>query len=167
MHRMRSCTCRTSSAGSRRWRAIWSCWEDRRHYDAVAATALRCFSQKTSNCWQESTPIPHCVRGFSPPFGIQSVVAPSDVLYRETRTGSTPKAHWTHMKLLPYDIHMPSRMPRSAGPRAPDVNHLIASLPPEEYRRLLPHLQRATLSLGEIIHESGAHPNHVYFPTSP
>src|SRR6266567_8906096 len=26
MRRMRSCICRTSSAGSRRWRGIWSCW---------------------------------------------------------------------------------------------------------------------------------------------
>lgn len=44
------------------------------------------------------------------------------------------------------------------------ANHLLAALPPEEYQRLVPHLQYVSLSLGEVLHESGEAIEQVYFP---
>ncbi|HET9530235.1 MAG TPA: Crp/Fnr family transcriptional regulator [Blastocatellia bacterium] len=45
-------------------------------------------------------------------------------------------------------------------------NHLLASLPDEEYQRILPHLESVSFSLGEPIYESGKQLKHVFFPTS-
>ena len=55
-----------------------------------------------------------------------------------------------------------------AGTRAPSPsieNRLLASLPQEEYRRLLPRLERVTLTFGEILYEPGETIEHVYFPS--
>jgi CRP-like cAMP-binding protein len=48
----------------------------------------------------------------------------------------------------------------------PHQNHLLASLPPEEYERLLPHLELVEIPLGEVIYESGDELRYVYFPTT-
>ncbi len=48
----------------------------------------------------------------------------------------------------------------------PSGNRLLASLPPEDYERLLPHLKPVSFSLGEVVYESGARMDHIYFPTS-
>ncbi len=48
----------------------------------------------------------------------------------------------------------------------PHQNHLLDSLPPEEYKRLLPHLELVKIPLGEVIYESGDELRHVYFPTT-
>ncbi|MEQ6917016.1 Crp/Fnr family transcriptional regulator [Halomonas aquatica] len=47
----------------------------------------------------------------------------------------------------------------------PRQNHLLASLPRDEYERLAPHLERVELTLGESLVESGMEMRHVYFPT--
>ena len=45
-------------------------------------------------------------------------------------------------------------------------NRLLAALPHEEYARLLPHLEPVSFSLGEVLYESGAQMDHIYFPTT-
>ena len=48
----------------------------------------------------------------------------------------------------------------------PLENHLLAALPEEVYKHLLPHLEPVTFALGEVVYESGGQMTHVYFPTS-
>ncbi len=48
----------------------------------------------------------------------------------------------------------------------PRANHLLAALPYVELRRLLPQLEWVAMPLNQVLHESGAAQNHVYFPTS-
>jgi CRP-like cAMP-binding protein len=43
-------------------------------------------------------------------------------------------------------------------------NHLLAALPPQEWSRWAPLLERVDMPLGEVIYESGVALNHVYFP---
>ncbi|MDZ7751782.1 MAG: Crp/Fnr family transcriptional regulator [Gammaproteobacteria bacterium] len=43
---------------------------------------------------------------------------------------------------------------------------MLDALPAETRRRLLPHLQRVPMALGEVICEPGRAMGHVYFPTS-
>lgn len=43
-------------------------------------------------------------------------------------------------------------------------NRLLAALPPEEYQRLLPHLEPVSLPLRKIIHTPGEPIDYVYFP---
>ena len=52
--------------------------------------------------------------------------------------------------------------------RGPDPkgNQLLAALPPAEYRRWLPHLEAVPLALGQVLYESGATLEHVYFPAT-
>lgn len=57
-------------------------------------------------------------------------------------------------------------MPANADTPAPTKNRLLAMLPRDEYERILPHLGHATFSLGEVLYESGARMDHVYFPTT-
>lgn len=56
-------------------------------------------------------------------------------------------------------------MPRSAKPREPVDNRLLAALPGGEYQRLKPYLEPVTLPFGEILYEPGDTLRHVYFPT--
>lgn len=49
---------------------------------------------------------------------------------------------------------------------SPNQNHLLAALPPEEFERLLPHLELVPMLLGEALHEPGIHVRHVHFPTT-
>lgn len=46
------------------------------------------------------------------------------------------------------------------------MNHLLAALPPDEFSRLKPSLEPVSLSLGEVIYESGEELEHIYFPTT-
>jgi CRP-like cAMP-binding protein len=48
----------------------------------------------------------------------------------------------------------------------PKQNHLLASLPAEEYARLLPDLELIPMPLGWAVYESGGHMSHLYFPTT-
>jgi CRP-like cAMP-binding protein len=46
------------------------------------------------------------------------------------------------------------------------TQQLLSMLPPEDHQRLLPSLQPVTLSLGEVVYESGGRLDSVYFPTT-
>jgi CRP-like cAMP-binding protein len=48
----------------------------------------------------------------------------------------------------------------------PNQNHLLAALLDAEFDRLAPHLDPIMMRLGDVLYESGATVNHVYFPTS-
>ncbi|HSE33800.1 MAG TPA: Crp/Fnr family transcriptional regulator [Pyrinomonadaceae bacterium] len=45
------------------------------------------------------------------------------------------------------------------------VNRLLATLPKNEYKRLLPSLKPVNLTFGEVLYEAGDIIKHVYFPT--
>jgi CRP-like cAMP-binding protein len=45
-------------------------------------------------------------------------------------------------------------------------NRLIRALPGDDYQRWLPSLEHVELPLGQVLYESGAVLNHVYFPTT-
>lgn len=47
---------------------------------------------------------------------------------------------------------------------APNVNYILASLPPEDYERLQPHLEPYEMKHGEILHRAGGEMEYVYFP---
>lgn len=57
--------------------------------------------------------------------------------------------------------------PASAAPEspAPEQNHLLAALSPQERARLYPHLRLVPMPLGKVLYESGAVQRSVYFPT--
>lgn len=48
----------------------------------------------------------------------------------------------------------------------PNANRLLATLPVEDYQRLLPNLKPVTFALGQVIYESQGHMKQVYFPTT-
>jgi CRP-like cAMP-binding protein len=48
----------------------------------------------------------------------------------------------------------------------PQQNHLLAALTPAERERIYPQLQLTPMRLGEVLYESGARLNHVYFPAN-
>ncbi|MEO7659740.1 MAG: Crp/Fnr family transcriptional regulator [Pyrinomonadaceae bacterium] len=45
-------------------------------------------------------------------------------------------------------------------------NHLLAALPKEDLERIEPHLESVSLSLGQVLYESGDKLSHLYFPTT-
>ena len=51
-------------------------------------------------------------------------------------------------------------------PPSPRENHLLATLPPEDYARLEPHLEMVPMPLGKVLYESGVQMRQVYFPTT-
>ena len=51
-----------------------------------------------------------------------------------------------------------------AGKRASIPNRLLAALPRKDYRKLQPVLEPVELAFGEILYESQAEIQHVYFP---
>jgi CRP-like cAMP-binding protein len=57
-------------------------------------------------------------------------------------------------------------MSKATALRAPPTNRLLAALPKNEYRRLLPTLEPFPLVFGEVIYEPGDPIRHVYFPAS-
>ena len=54
-------------------------------------------------------------------------------------------------------------MPVAADPRE---NHLLAVLPPAEWKRWQPQLERVELPLGHVVYEPGSTMSHVYFPVT-
>jgi CRP-like cAMP-binding protein len=61
--------------------------------------------------------------------------------------------------------------PRSCGATIdasinPEHNHLLASLPDDQWQRWLPHLEHVDLPLGQVLYEAGGTLSHVYFPTT-
>ena len=57
-------------------------------------------------------------------------------------------------------------MSKTSALRAPPTNRLLAALPKDQYRQLLPDLEQFPLIFGESIYRRGAVVRHVYFPTS-
>jgi CRP-like cAMP-binding protein len=57
-------------------------------------------------------------------------------------------------------------MPISTKPQGPVENRLLAALPGEVFDRLLPHLQRVSFALGDVVYESSEQMDHLYFPTT-
>ena len=53
-----------------------------------------------------------------------------------------------------------------SSPHQPTQNHLLASLPPADYARLLPDLELIPMPLGWAVYESGSRQGYVYFPTT-
>jgi CRP-like cAMP-binding protein len=49
---------------------------------------------------------------------------------------------------------------------SPNQNRLLAALPPEQFERLAPRLERIPMLLGETLYEPGGQLQHVYFPTT-
>ncbi|MGA7966849.1 MAG: Crp/Fnr family transcriptional regulator, partial [Gammaproteobacteria bacterium] len=47
----------------------------------------------------------------------------------------------------------------------PRQNRLLGALEPEEFARLVPHLELVPMPLGHVLYESGVQMGHVYFPT--
>jgi CRP-like cAMP-binding protein len=47
---------------------------------------------------------------------------------------------------------------------APNENHILASLPPEDYERLAPHLETVELRHGQTLTEAGGEIEFAYFP---
>lgn len=45
-------------------------------------------------------------------------------------------------------------------------NHLLSTLPSEEWERIFPHVELVQLPVGKVLHEPGVAMRHVYFPTS-
>jgi CRP-like cAMP-binding protein len=48
----------------------------------------------------------------------------------------------------------------------PSQNHLLAALPPEDFGRLIGHLELVALPLGQMLYEPGGQLQHAYFPTT-
>jgi CRP-like cAMP-binding protein len=48
----------------------------------------------------------------------------------------------------------------------PGRNGILAALPPDDYERLLPHLEPFPLPANWIVHVAGTRERHVYFPTA-
>lgn len=48
----------------------------------------------------------------------------------------------------------------------PQQNRLLAALPAQEFKRLVPELELIWMPLGKILHESGDRMQYVYFPTT-
>src|SRR5689334_11520232 len=49
-------------------------------------------------------------------------------------------------------------------PPSPTKNQILAALPKDVYRKLLPELEYVEMPLGHPLYESGARLQHVYFP---
>ena len=48
----------------------------------------------------------------------------------------------------------------------PKDNQLLSALPPTEWERWLPQLERVSMPLGQVVYESGRPLSHVVFPTT-
>jgi CRP-like cAMP-binding protein len=55
---------------------------------------------------------------------------------------------------------------RAAEPDDLSRNHLLAALPEDVLERLKVHLEPISFALGQVVYESGAHMDYVYFPTT-
>src|ERR1044072_7762168 len=51
-------------------------------------------------------------------------------------------------------------------PLDPSKNRLLAALPPDEVKRLLPSFQQISFALGDVVYEFSGHLDYVYFPTT-
>jgi CRP-like cAMP-binding protein len=49
---------------------------------------------------------------------------------------------------------------------SPHQNHLIDALPASDYERVVSHMELIAMQLGDVLYESGAKLQYVYFPTT-
>jgi CRP-like cAMP-binding protein len=56
-------------------------------------------------------------------------------------------------------------MAKNKAPAAPPGNQLLARLPPEDYKRLLPRLELLPLELKYVLYEARTPIRHAYFPS--
>ncbi len=54
----------------------------------------------------------------------------------------------------------------SSAIHSPRQNHLLDVLPPDDFARLLPHLELIPMELGDVLYEPGIKLRYVYFPTT-
>lgn len=94
----------------------------------------------------------------------------AQVIRRENGGGHDPSLtdvrHLIHAprkiaSILPRESH-----PSPANSHAPKSNRLLDALPQDEYARLRPHLENATLSQGTTLYQPEERITHVYFPIS-
>lgn len=71
----------------------------------------------------------------------------------------------TQKNITPFYPKMQSSI-ASAELNSPKQNHLLASLPANDYCRLLPHLELYALGAEEVLHEAGMPFEWIYFPTT-
>jgi len=57
-------------------------------------------------------------------------------------------------------------MSRSTDLHSSSGNRLLSALPSKDYQRLVPNLRAVTLSLGDVVYDSGGHLDYIYFPTT-
>src|SRR6202521_4061182 len=79
------------------------------------------------------------------------------------RTHLSPSQHsaYAAIRSTPtggFAVHMIDLGPRS--------NRLLASLPPEDFQLLIPHLSSVQLASGTVLAEPGVEVDHAYFPVS-
>lgn len=85
---------------------------------------------------------------------------------------TTPAKHSPHESFPDSSIGATSRIPGDGAAKlhaatlGPTGNRLLAALPRDEYRKLLPHLQRVALPFGKVLSERGELIRHGYFPTT-
>ena len=53
-----------------------------------------------------------------------------------------------------------------ALPHSPQQNHLLAALPPVDFKSLAAHLELVPMLLGDTLYEPGVQLRHAYFPTT-
>jgi CRP-like cAMP-binding protein len=53
-----------------------------------------------------------------------------------------------------------------SSPHTPHQNHLLDALPAGDYERIASHLELIAMPLGDVLYESGAKLQNVYFPTT-
>ena len=61
---------------------------------------------------------------------------------------------------------MSKKIIADVAPPDPRQNRILASLPAQDYERLLPELELVEMPLGWTMSESGDHVNYLHFPTS-
>ncbi|MGH8502475.1 MAG: Crp/Fnr family transcriptional regulator [Gammaproteobacteria bacterium] len=60
-----------------------------------------------------------------------------------------------------YEVRMAYDPPASIS-----KNKLLATLPSDAYQRIFPHLEEVSLTLGQVLYESGGQQDFVFFPTT-
>jgi CRP-like cAMP-binding protein len=61
---------------------------------------------------------------------------------------------------------LPAMANSSRDPSYPTGNRLLDHLDPEAFARITPHLEPASLALGQVMHQPGGPMRHLYFPTT-
>lgn len=75
-------------------------------------------------------------------------------LYSSTNQNSVEKFPVMKTSRFGQDLHSPKH------------NHLLASLPANDYVRVLPHMELVNLKVGDVLQEAGVPIEWIYFPTS-